>query len=212
MAVPRPPTCGGRSWLVVLFGVSSARPLTAMSSAAASACACKAGHGSSPRARWSAHSGSRPTFGGAADARSSAPPRHHDVWPARRPTMCRSRRHGPAVTIPASLPSRPSSQWARAAISASSPGARPRARARPKGLGIAASRGQAGHGHRLEQRRSSAVSEWPEPHLSALVDARKFGARVGIPPSSHGSGPRTSGAICARMNSVWLGLRRSAPA
>jgi len=53
---------------------------------------------------------------------------------------------------------------------------------------------------------------WPEPHLSALVDARKFGARVGIPPSSHGSGPRTSGAICARMNSVWLGLRRSAPA
>jgi hypothetical protein len=52
----------------------------------------------------------------------------------------------------------------------------------------------------------------PEPHLSALVDARKSGARVGIPPSSHGSGPRTSGAICARMNSVWLGLRRSAPA
>ena len=38
------------------------------------------------------------------------------------------------------------------------------------------------------------------------------GARVGIPPSSHGSGPRTSGAICARMNSVWLGLRWSAPA
>jgi hypothetical protein len=61
-------------------------------------------------------------------------------------------------------------------------------------------------------RRSSAVSGWREPHLSALVDARKFGARVGIPPSSHGSGPRTSGAICARMNSVWLGLRRSAPA
>jgi hypothetical protein len=59
---------------------------------------------------------------------------------------------------------------------------------------------------------ASAASGSREPHLSALVDARKSGAPLGIPPSSQGSGPRTSGAICARMNSVWLGLRRSGPA
>jgi hypothetical protein len=63
-----------------------------------------------------------------------------------------------------------------------------------------------------ELAQARPVSGRPEPHLSALVDARKSGARVGIPPSSHGSRPRTSGAICARMNSVWLGLRWSAPA
>ena len=63
-----------------------------------------------------------------------------------------------------------------------------------------------------EFAQARTASGRPEPHLSALVDARKSGARVGIPPSSHGSGPRTSGAICVRMNSVWLGLRWSAPA